>query len=54
MYLVYLCYPAGVVEDALGQGGLPGVDVGWDADVSDPLVGKHTGGAWPTAVDEHL
>lgn len=27
-HLMDLCYPAGVVEDALGQGGLPRVDVG--------------------------
>ena len=49
-----LCYPAGVVEDTLGQGGLPRVDVSGDPDVSDPLVGKDTGGACPTAVNEHL
>lgn len=53
-HLVNLCYPAGVIEDTLGQGGLPRVDVGWDPDVADPLVGEDTGGTCPTAVDEHL
>lgn len=47
-------YFAGVKEDPLGQGGLPRVDVSGDPDVADPLVGKDTGGACPTAVDEHL
>lgn len=28
VHLVNLCYPAGVIEDTLGQGGLPRVDVG--------------------------
>lgn len=28
VYLVDLRYPAGVVEDSLGKGGLPRVDVG--------------------------
>lgn len=49
-----LCYPAGVIEDALGQGGLPRVDVRRDADVADPFVGKDAGGAWPAAAEEHL
>lgn len=52
--LVDLRYPAGVVEDALGQGGLPRIDVRRDPDVPDPLVGEDTGGTRPTAVDEHL
>lgn len=42
-HLVNLCYSARVVEDSLGQGGLPWVDVGWDPDVADPLVGEDTG-----------
>lgn len=49
-----LCYPAGVVEDALGQGGLPRVDVGGDADVADPFIRKDAGRACPATVDEHL
>ncbi len=53
-YLMNLCYPAGVVEDTLGQGGLPRVDVGWDSDVADPVVGKDPVGTCPAAVDEHL
>lgn len=53
-HLVNLCYSSSVVKDPLGQGGLPWVDVGWDPDVADPLVGKDTRGACPTAVDEYL
>lgn len=53
-HLVDLCYPAGVVEHALGQGGFPRVDVSGDPDVADPLAWKDTGGAAPAAVDEHL
>lgn len=53
-HLVDLCYSASVVEDALGQGGLPRVDVGWNPDVADPLVRDDARGACPTTVDEHL
>lgn len=53
-HLVNLCYPAGVVEDTLGQGGLPRVDVSRDPDVADSLVGKDPGGTRAAAVNEHL
>lgn len=49
-----LRYSACVVEDALGQGGLPRVDMSRDPNVPDPLVGEYTRGTRPTAVDEHL
>lgn len=49
-----LCYPAGVEQDTLGQGGLPGVDVCRDPDVADPLIGKDTRGACPTTINEYL
>jgi hypothetical protein len=34
-YLVDLLDTAGVVEDAFGEGGLAGIDVGRDTDVAD-------------------
>ena len=37
VHLADLVGPAGVVEDALGRRGLPGIDVRHDADVSRPL-----------------
>lgn len=53
-HLMNLCYPARVVEDPLGQGGLPRVDVSRDADIADSLVGEDPRGAGPTAVNKHL
>ena len=35
VHLAHLVGAAGVIEDALRQGGLPGVDVGNDADIAD-------------------
>ncbi len=43
MDLAELVGLAGVVEDALGHGGLAGVDVGHDADVADVGNGDFSG-----------
>lgn len=53
-HLVDFSDPACVIQNALRQGGLPRVNVGWDSDVSDPLVGNDTRGACPTAVYQNL
>ena len=50
-HLMDLRYPAGVVQDPLGQGGLARVDVSRDPDVSDPLVRNEARRAAPTTVD---
>lgn len=53
-HLMHLRDPARVEEDALRQRGLPRVDVGRDADVADPLVGKDGRGAAPAGIEKEL